>query len=178
MEQRFAQDVAVQVGYAVDAVGSDHCQVCHVQRMTVDDCHAGNGVAVQMELLGQLAAEAVVDFYDNLIDARQQGAEHILVPAFQRLGHDGVVGVGKGVADNLPRLVPRITALIQQDAHQLRNGKGRVGVVDVDGVLFCKVFQCAVQLHVAAHDVRDGGSHQEVLLTQTQVLPAGWLSLG
>ena len=44
-----------------------------------------------------------------------------------------------------------------------------MGVVDVDGVLFCKVFQCAVQLHVAAHDVRDGGSHQEVLLAQTQV---------
>ena len=178
VEQRILEDVAVQGGDAVDAVRADDGQVCHADRVAVYNRHAGDGVAVQVELVGQLAAEAVVDLHHNLVDAGQQGAEHILVPGLQRLGHDGVVGIGESVADDGPGLIPRVAALVQQDAHQLRDGQRRMGVVDVDGVFLGKVFQRAVELHVAAHDVRDGGRNQEVLLAQAQVFARRMVVVG
>ena len=49
-----------------------------------------------------------------------------------------------------------------------------MGVVDVDCILFSKVFQCAVQIHMAANNVGNRSRYQEVLLAQTQVF-AGWM---
>ena len=81
-----------------------------------------------------------------------------------------MIGVSKGVGNDVPSVIPSITAVIQQNPHQFRNSKGRVGVVDVDGNLFVQVIQCAVYAHVVVYNVTDGSSTQEVLLTQTQGL--------
>ena len=111
---------------------------------------------------------AVVDFPHDLIDAGQALAEEILRPALQGLGHDGMVGIGHGAGDQIPSRVPGIAALIQQDAHQLGNGQGGVGVVDVDGGVVRQVVQGAELLEVAAHDVLHRGGDQEILLRQPQ----------
>ena len=46
-----------------------------------------------------------------------------------------------------------------------------MGVVDVDCILFSKVFQCAVQIHMAANNVGNRSRYQEVLLA----VFAGWM---
>ena len=103
-------------------------------------------------------------------DTRHDLLDQIHVPLFQSLCHNGVVGVGKGVGDDVPCAIPCIAAVVQQHTHQFRNCQCRVCVVDVDRYLFMQVFQCAVYVHVVVDDVADSCGTQEVLLTQTQGL--------
>ncbi len=84
--------------------------------------------------------------------------------------HDGVVGVGHRVGDDVPRLVPAVALLIQQDAHELRDDQGGVGVVDLDDVLLMEVPQGAVLRLVLAADALDCGGDKEVLLLEPQGL--------
>ena len=51
-------------------------------------------------------------------------------PLFQRLGQDGVVGVGAGAGDSADGCI-QIEPLLHQQADQLRNHQGGVGVVEL-----------------------------------------------
>ena len=170
MENRFLDDFGVQLRNAVDAVRSHYTQSCHVNLIVLDDGHSGGLCTVAAVAFHQACTVTVVDFYDNLEDSRNNLLYKVDIPLFQSFCHNGVVGVSKGVGNDVPSVIPSITAVIQQNPHQFRNGEGRVGVVDVDGNLFVQVIQCAVYAHVVVYDVTDGSSTQEVLLTQTQGL--------
>ena len=56
-------------------------------------------------------------------------------PAFEGLGHQGVIGVADRSAGDLPGLVPLEVVLVDQQAHQLGDGERRMGVVELDGDL-------------------------------------------
>ena len=92
------------------------------------------------------------------------------MPAFQRFGQEGVVGVVEGLLCQRKGISQRDAVIVHQQAHKLRNGNGRVGVVELDGDFVGQVAQVAVVAQVAAHDVGDGGGGEEVLLAQAQAL--------
>ena len=75
-------------------------------------------------------------------------------------------------------LVPAEAALVQQDAHHLGDGEGRVGVVQLDGHLVGQVLEGAVGGQVVLDDVADGGSRQEVLLAQAEDLALNVVVVG
>ena len=56
-------------------------------------------------------------------------------PAFQRLGHDGVVGVGHATLGDAAGHIPVEPFLIDQQADQFGNGQAGMGVVDVEDAL-------------------------------------------
>ena len=56
-------------------------------------------------------------------------------PFLQSLRQYSVVGVSKGLGDNVPCLIPIKTLQIDQDALQLDNGQSRMGVVELDSHL-------------------------------------------
>jgi hypothetical protein len=58
--------------------------------------------------------EASVDLKDNFEQARQQAAEERQLPGFESLGQEGVVGICKGLASEIPCLLPRQKALVHQ----------------------------------------------------------------
>ena len=101
--------------------------------------------------------------------ARQHAAHHGHRPGLQRFGHQRVVGVGEHLAALRPGAVPRHFVLIDQQAHQLGHGDGRVGVVQVDGHLVGQLVEQLVVVQVAADDVLQRGADEEVFLAQPQL---------
>ena len=69
---------------------------------------------------------------DDLQVARQHPLEQRHRPGLQRLGQQGVVGVGEGALVMLPGRVPVHAVLVDQEPHQLGHGDRRVGVVELD----------------------------------------------
>jgi hypothetical protein len=74
----------------------------------------------------------LVDPHDDLEVTGQRLPEHRQRPGFQRLRQQGVVGVAEGGHRDFPGLVPGQVVLVDQEPHQLGDGDGRVGVVELD----------------------------------------------
>ena len=99
------EDLGVQLGNAVDAVGTHNAEVRHPHLMVRNNGELFHLAAVT-EGVVYIVHKAVVDLHHNLVNAGEQHFEYGLVPAFQRLAHNGVVGIGKGPGGNIPRLFP------------------------------------------------------------------------
>ena len=64
-----------------------------------------------------------------------------------------MVGVSDGIGDNLPRLIPAVAAVVEKNSHQLGNGKGRVGIIDVNCNFVGKIFNRAVNSQVIIDNI-------------------------
>ncbi len=177
VEHVVPDDLGMEGGNAVDAVAAGDAEVGHPHLAHVEDGHFAD-LALRDLLVPQLLAEAAVDLLDDLVDAGQQRLHQGDIPLLQRLAHNSVVGVGEGLGDDVPAQFPAVAAVVQQHPHQLRDGQGGVGVVDVDGVLLGKVVHGAVGGHVAAEDIPHCGGGQEVLLPQPEQLALGMVVVG
>ena len=81
-----------------------------------------------------------------------------------------MVGVSEGLGDDLPGVVPAVTALVEADPHEFGDAEGRVRVIDVDGHLLRDAVEGLVVAQVALDDILQGGGDQEVLLTKPKHL--------
>ena len=172
------QDVAVQLGDAVDRVGIGDAHVGHVRLVVGQDGHVADLFPLAGEVVEQLLAEAAVHLLHDGVDARQRLPQHALRPLLQGFRHDGVVRVGDGGLRDALGLVPGQALLVHEDAHELRNHQRGMGVVDVEGDLLRQ------QRHVVAdvaledlHSVLQRGARQEVLLHEAQLLALGGVVL-
>ena len=170
VEDALLDDLAVELGDAVDAVGGVGADVGHAHLIVADEGHIVDLALVAGEGCFQLLAGAAVHLDHDLVDAGQGHLEDVHIPLLQSLGHDGVVGVGEDLLADVEALVPAEAALIQQDAHHLGDGEGRMGIVQLDSHLVGQVLEGAVGGQMALDDVADGGSRQEVLLAQAEDL--------
>ena len=167
----------MQLGHAVDLVAGGQAQVGHAHLSVVDDGHIVDLGLVPSIDFPQLDIQAAVDLTHDLVDAGQLLGKELLVPALQRLAHHRVVGVGQGLAGDVPGLIPAVVILIHQQAHQLGHAQRGVGVVDVDGHLVCQVVQGLVVPQMLFQDALHRGGHQQILLAQAQDL-AGLVVVG
>ena len=60
---------------------------------------------------------------------------------------------------------------VDQQPHQLGDGDGGMGVVELDGDFFGQLSDVAGLLHVAADQILQRGGGEEILLAQPQLLP-------
>jgi len=82
-----------------------------------------------------------------------------------------VVGVSDGACYNIPRVIPGVAAFIEQNAHHFGDGEHRMGIVEMNGRLFRKVFQRTVLTQMALHDVLNRGRNEKILLRKAQAFP-------
>ena len=178
VEDVLFQDLRVKRGHPIDGETGADTQVGHTDLAAPDHRHVPHLGLVAVKRLVELGLIAIADLDQKLPDAGQQGLDELLGPALQGLGENGVVGVGHGVGDDVPRLVPAVALLVQQDAHELRDDQGGVGVVDLNDVLFMEITQGAVLRLVLAADGLDGGGDEEILLLEPQGLALVVVVLG
>ena len=102
---------------------------------------------------------------------RQQHLEPIQRPFLQCFGQQGVIGVGQSPLRQVPGLVPAEMRVVQQNPHQLRNGHGRVRVVQLDRDFLGKDVPVGVAAPEAPHEIGQRAGDQEILLHKAQPLP-------
>ena len=164
------QDVGVQRADAVYRVRGDEAEVRHLDLPFREHRIPRDGVPVGGIELPELAHEALIDLVHDLIDAGEQSLKEILRPLFERLRHDGVVGVGDAARGDVPRLLPAHAVLVEEDAHELRYAEGGMGVVDVDGDAVREVVKRGIGLEVPRDDALYGRGHEEILLFEPERL--------
>ena len=114
--------------------------------------HLGNAVAVARSA-HKLFAVAAVDFADNLINSRQYSADKILVPLFESLRHNRMVCVSECVGNNVPSLIPTVTALIKQYSHKFGDSERGVSIIDMNSDFLVEVVEIAVHFHMAHNNI-------------------------
>ena len=77
-----------------------------------------------------------------------------------------MVGVAKGRLNDTPCFVPLERLVINENTHQLRNGKRWVRIVQLDGDLVREVLPRLPRLLESADNIVERGSTPEVLLLQ------------
>ncbi len=150
-EQTLLHEIAVEGGDPVDRIAADDREVGHANgshRALVDDGHTADAPVVAGETRPRVVEEAAVDFVNNLKMARKQMSHEIHRPLLQGLGQDGVVGVRHGLSGDGPRLVPRKLVLVQKEAHELRDGQGRMGVVELEHRLLVQILHGVMVLEM------------------------------
>ena len=155
---------------AVDGHAAGNAQVGHTDRAVPDDSHAADLFHIAVIVFLDLLLIAVRDLRQDLPDPGQQRLKQLLGPDLQRLCQHRMVGVRHGVGGDIPRFVPAKARVVDEDPHQLRNHQRRVGIVDLDHILFVEVLQRAVLLDVLPGNGLHRGGHEEVLLLQPQGL--------
>ena len=168
-EHGLFEDFAVQGGHTIDMVAGRHTEVRHADDSAGDDGRVFHNAGIVRGPPDE-GAQAVVDLPRDLIHTRQQTLEQVLRPALKRLAHDRVVGVRHGIGDNAPCVIPAVSAVVKQDAHQLRNSQRGMRVIDMDGRFIGEVIHGRIVVQVAVNNILHGGGHQEVLLAQAQAL--------
>ena len=80
-----------------------------------------------------------------------------------------MVGVGKSVLYDLPGIFPIHPVIVKQNPHQFRNRQYRVGIIQLDTIVFREITQViTVMVDVVLYHVLQRGRYKEVLLTYPQ----------
>ena len=118
-----------------------------------------------------------MDLENYPIHLRQQLLHQTAVPLFQRLRHNGVIGVVEHLLRNGQRLV-KGNPILHQQPDQLRNGDHRVGIVQLDADSLRQVIVLVVGCPVFPQDIRQGCGAEEILLLEPQQLPLPGVVVG
>ena len=97
-------------------------------------------------------------------------AEEADAPLFQSLGHERVVRISKRAAHDSPSLRPQELFFVDQEAHELHDTDGRVGVVELDRHFVREGLPVGVVFFEAADDVAQRAGDEEVLLDEAKFL--------
>ena len=154
------QDLGVERGDAVDGEAKVNVHVGHVDGVVLID----DGDARVIVLgLGDLV-ELDDDVGDGGRDLLQAGKR----PLLERLGKNGVIGVGDHGAHDGNGLVKLNVVLGGEQADELGNDHGGVRVVDLDHGIVGQVVQVAAALDGLIDQELSGITHHEVLLVDAK----------
>ncbi len=159
-KDRFFQDFGMQFRHAVHSMASHDAELCHADVFVgtfFDHGHRSHLVQIARIAPCDFAQQQVVDLIDQHQVARQQLFKDADRPSFLRFGQDGVIGVGKGAARDLPRFLKAEIFLVDQDAHHFRNGDGGMRVIKLDGGFVGKVGVIVIVQFPVRKDVLQGG---------------------
>src|SRR5262249_39785612 len=72
---------------------------------------------------------------------------------FQRLGHQGVIGIPQGCLSNLPGLLPGQVLFVYKHTHQFRDCHCRMGVIELNSDLGREGSEAGMALQISFDNV-------------------------
>ena len=173
-EDGFFHQLGVNFRHAVHLMAADDSEMRHADALVgrvVDDGHAAQQLGIAGIAMHHIAHEAVVDFVDDLQVPRQHALEQRHRPGLQRFRHQRVVGVGEGARGDIPGMRPFQAMLIDQHAHQFRDGDRRVGIVELNRHLVRQFVEGVVVFFVAIKNILQRSADEKILLLEPQLAP-------
>ena len=152
-EQIFHHQVRVQRRYAVDGKTAHHAHIGHPHLLVMHHRQFRPDLLIARPGFVHQQFKAVVNLFNDLHMARQQRFHQLLIPALQRFRHQGMVGVSKGFAGDRPGVIPAQLVLVDQHAQQLRDGDGRVRIVQLDHFVIRQLGQLAACQMMTTQDI-------------------------
>ena len=169
-EDRGLDQLGVHRRDAVDGMAADGGQMGHsdaLRAVLADQRHPPHPHLVAGEPGPHFVEEPAVDLVDDLEMAGEEPLEHGQRPGLQRLGQQGVVGVGEGLDGDVPGLVPGEVPLVDQQPHQFGHRNRRVSVVELhSNPVGQLVGGHPGEFLEQVQDVLQRARHEEVLLQQ------------
>ena len=162
--------------HAIDVMAPDNGEMGHayvVIPVVVNERQALHEFRIARMTVAHAVQEPLVDFVDDFKMPRQDGGKQPHRPGLQRLGHQRMVGVGKGAHGNPPGAIPFQFMYVHEQAHELGDRYRRMGIVQLDRDLVRQFVEAGVNFLVAEQDVLQRGTDEEILLFQTQRAPRG-----
>ncbi len=77
-----------------------------------------------------------------------------------------MVGIGHRMRGNIPRLVPAVAVLVEEQTHKLGNTKRRMRVVYMDSNAIREVIERGIGLKMSVQNALNGRRHKEILLLE------------
>ena len=155
------QDFRMQRGHTVGSVGCVNGELRHMHPAVQNDAQGRRDF---LSCGFHFPAEAGVDFPDNADNLRADGGEEGKIPFFQGLLHYRMVGIGKGFAGNAES-IPKGYAVIAQQADQLRDCHGWMGIIQLGCHFLCKEgIIIAVTFAVGTQQILNSSGNQDILL--------------
>ncbi|CAH0298591.1 hypothetical protein SRABI106_03709 [Rahnella aquatilis] len=99
----------MQLRHTVNFVAGDHRKPCHPHFAAIafiDNRDTRQQAIIIGDLFRHFFQEVIVNLENNLQMTRQDFADHVYRPGFQRFAHQRVVGVREHAAYGLPRGLP------------------------------------------------------------------------
>ena len=171
----------MQGGDAIDRMAADDGEVRHAHHLHgafFDEGEVLLDLGVARPLGLDLLEKALVDLKDELEMTGHDLLEKSHAPLLERFGQQGVIGVGEGARDNGPGLVPRHAVFVMEQALQLDDGDGGMGVVELDGDLVREVFPVLVVLRKRRMISLSEQATKKYCWSRRSSLPLSVLSLG
>ena len=162
----------MQRRHTVDRMATHDREVRHAYTtiaLLVDQRKTRDHPRIVREALGGIVQQFPVDAVDDLHVPRQHMLHERHRPSLERLGHQGVVGVGEDLSGDVPSVGPDETVPVAQEAHEFSDPDRGVGVVEVDRDMHREVRELAVLGKMAGQDVLQGCRDEEILLPQPQL---------
>ena len=137
----------------------------------LNEAHASGASGVIGMMRVNVVEKPAVDLEDDLELARNEEAHPFDRPTLERLGKQRVVGVGERRARDIPRFVPAEMRFVEQDAHELRHGEGRMRVVELNGGFLGQKPPIGIRLPKPANRVGQRTGDEEIFLHEPQRAP-------
>ena len=167
------QEIGVKRGDAVDGMASDAGEIGHshvAAAVLVDQGHARDTPGVLGVALAHIIEQPAIDLENDLQMARQQRSEQFDRPGFQSLRQQRVVGVRHRLLRHVPCGFPLEAVIIEEEPHQLGDGDGRMGVVQLGSPAQMKRLGRAAIADMAAQHVLHRAGDEEILLFEAKHL--------
>ncbi len=175
-KDRDLHEFGMQGGYAVDRMRADEGEIAHphpaVAALVDQRDRPDFGVGEVLFPAG-LKQNLGIDRVDQLHVTRQQPLEERDRPGFESFRQERVVGVGNRAADDIEGLLEIHAVNVTEQARQLGNRNGGVGVIQLDRHLVRQRREIVILLQVTAQDVLKRGGGEEEFLAKAQLLSGG-----
>jgi hypothetical protein len=131
-----------------------------------EDREAADSLFVAGEFFSNLVTKLQIEPLQDPMLAREELLETLLIPFFEALAQNGVIGVATGGLAGCPCLMPREIVGLHQDAQKLCDEKSGVGIVDLNPCFIGKRGEIAEEPEMGAEDILQGGGDEEKLLLE------------
>ena len=147
-EHGLAHQVGVKLGHPVHPVRADKSEMAHAQlavAVLVDQRNGCQPIVKPFWILVFCGLDVLrIDPVDDLQMPRQDALEQVHRPGLERLGEEGVVGVGERADCDAPGIGPWQAMLVSQQSHQLCDRDAGVRIVELNRGPLRKKMQVAV----------------------------------